>query len=59
MKGTDKNIFIHIRFEAFTAVTMENAVFWDVVLCRSCVLVQARSIQRHIPEDGVLHLLFT
>jgi hypothetical protein len=26
-----------VRFEAFTAVTMKNVVFWDVVLCRSCV----------------------
>jgi hypothetical protein len=25
------------RFEVFTAVTMKNAVFWDVALCRSCV----------------------
>jgi hypothetical protein len=27
----------HARFEAFTAVTMKNAVFWDVAACRSCV----------------------
>jgi hypothetical protein len=27
-----------IRFEVFTAVTMKNAVFWDVALCRSCEL---------------------
>jgi hypothetical protein len=26
-----------VRFEAFTAVTMKNVVFWDVALCRSCV----------------------
>jgi hypothetical protein len=25
------------RFEVFTAVTMKNAVFWDVAPCRSCV----------------------
>jgi hypothetical protein len=25
------------RFEAFTAMTMKNVVFWDVALCRSCV----------------------
>jgi hypothetical protein len=24
----------HPRFEAFTAVTMKNVVFWDVALCR-------------------------
>jgi hypothetical protein len=29
-------IHTHVRFEAFTAVTMKN-VFWDVALCRSCV----------------------
>jgi hypothetical protein len=28
---------IYIRFEVFTTVTMNNAVFWDVVLCRSWV----------------------
>jgi hypothetical protein len=28
---------IAVRFEAFTAVTMKNVVFWDVALCRSCV----------------------
>jgi hypothetical protein len=25
-----------VRFEAFTAVTMKNIVFWDVALCTSC-----------------------
>jgi hypothetical protein len=41
---------------------MKNAVFWDVVLCRSCVnrhssetSVQTRSTWRHNPEDGILH----
>jgi hypothetical protein len=28
---------ILVRFEVFTAVTMKNAVFWDVVPCRYCV----------------------
>jgi hypothetical protein len=27
----------YIRFEVFTAVTIKNAVFWDVGPCRSCV----------------------
>jgi hypothetical protein len=27
----------NVRFEVFTAVTMKNAVFWDVPPCRSCV----------------------
>jgi hypothetical protein len=52
-----------VGFEVFTAVTMKNAVFWDVVPCRSCelnrrsseTLVQfTRSTWRHIPEDDLL-----
>jgi hypothetical protein len=27
----------YVRFEAFTAVTMKDVVFWDVALCRSRV----------------------
>jgi hypothetical protein len=26
-----------VRFEVFMAVTMKNAVFWDVATCRFCV----------------------
>jgi hypothetical protein len=26
-----------VQFEAFTAVTKKNVIFWDVALCRSCV----------------------
>jgi hypothetical protein len=45
------------------AVTMKNAVFWDVAPCRSYELNRCfrgmsvqfiRSTQRHIPEDGIL-----
>jgi hypothetical protein len=37
-KGTRKNSQLkYIRFEVFAAMTMNNAVFWDVALCRSCV----------------------
>jgi hypothetical protein len=33
-----QNSFPHcVRFEVFTAVTMKNAIFWDVALCRACV----------------------
>jgi hypothetical protein len=32
-----KMLFPIARFEVFTAVTMKNAVFWDVAPCRSCV----------------------
>jgi hypothetical protein len=61
-----------VRFEVFTAVTMKNAVFWDVAhagssltdfsalkmeAIRACeTSVHARSTRRHIPEDGVLHV---
>jgi hypothetical protein len=83
-----------VRFEAFTAVTMKNVVFWDVALCSSLcestflrnvtprslqppahagspladfstlkmeairsseTKVDARSTQRHIPENDILH----
>jgi hypothetical protein len=27
----------YVRFEGFTAVTMKNAVFWDVTPCRFCM----------------------
>jgi hypothetical protein len=30
-----KRIISCVRFEVFTALTMKNAVFWDVALCRS------------------------
>jgi hypothetical protein len=26
----------NVRFEVFTAVTMKNAIFWDVMPCGSC-----------------------
>jgi hypothetical protein len=26
----------YVRFEVFTAVTMKNGVFWDVMPCGSC-----------------------
>jgi hypothetical protein len=28
--------YVHVRFGAFTLVTMKNAVFWDVTPCDSC-----------------------
>jgi hypothetical protein len=30
-----KSVSNFVRFEVFTAVTMKNAVFWDVTLCGS------------------------
>jgi hypothetical protein len=38
-----------IRFEVFTAVTMKNAVFWDVLPCIPCV-------NRHFGGIYYLHL---
>jgi hypothetical protein len=32
-----KTWFYLARFEVFTAVTMKNAVFWDMAPCRSCM----------------------
>jgi hypothetical protein len=32
-----RQIYSYARFEVFTAVTMKNSVFWDVVLVGSCV----------------------
>jgi hypothetical protein len=54
----------HVRFEDFTAVTMKNAVFWNVTQCGSCknrrfegMSVLTRATQRNIPEVGILHYL--
>jgi hypothetical protein len=30
------NSKVNVRFEVFTAVTMKNGVFWDVMPCGSC-----------------------
>jgi hypothetical protein len=34
---TDEIVITPVITEVFTAVTMKNAVFWDVAPCRSCV----------------------
>jgi hypothetical protein len=34
--GVAVNDLCNVRFEVFTAVTMKNAVFWDVTPCGSC-----------------------
>jgi hypothetical protein len=36
LKNPRDRDFISVRFEVFTALTMKNAVFWDMVLCGSC-----------------------
>jgi hypothetical protein len=44
----------YLRFEAFTAVTMKNVVFWDVALCRSADICSSWFPARGFfyPEDG-------
>jgi hypothetical protein len=32
-----KTVSIFVRFEVFTAVTMKNAIFWDMTPCTSCM----------------------
>jgi hypothetical protein len=39
-----------VRLEVFMAVTMKNAVFWDVTLCS----VLTRAAWRNIQEDDFL-----
>jgi hypothetical protein len=52
---TQTHIYIYIiqsaRFEVSTAVTMKNAVFWNVALCISCV---NRGFRRNLspPSSG-------
>jgi hypothetical protein len=50
---------ILVRVEVFTAVTMKNAVVWDVTPCGSCknrpfggTSVLTRATRRNIPGDG-------
>jgi hypothetical protein len=47
----------HVRFEVFMAVTMKNAIFWDVVLCRSCVNRRFAGLYRLHLQGGCSHLL--
>jgi hypothetical protein len=45
-----------ILFEAFTAVTMKNVVFWDVALCRSCVNRRfGGTCSRWFPARGIVY----
>jgi hypothetical protein len=43
-------LFDHVRFEVFTAVTMKNAIFWDVMPCGSCKNQSLRGMQRLHPQ---------
>jgi hypothetical protein len=61
------NVYCRMKngFYIFTAVTMKNTVFWDVVPCRCCANRRfggtsghTRSTWRHIPEEGILRPLY-
>jgi hypothetical protein len=45
------NIYMFVRFRAFTVVTMKNAVFWDVTLCGSCKNGRFRGTYRLLHQD--------
>jgi hypothetical protein len=36
-KPVERTVVMLVRFEVFTVVTIEKAVFWDVAPCRYCV----------------------
>jgi hypothetical protein len=36
MRGGMSNNYANVRFDAFTAMAVMNAVFWDVTPCGSC-----------------------
>jgi hypothetical protein len=52
-----------VRFEVFTAVTMKNAIFLDVALCRACVnrrhslscLVEHHAMKMYGEEEVYIH----
>jgi hypothetical protein len=48
----------YIRFNVFTAVTMNNGVFWDVTPFGSCKNRRFGG-RRNIPEDAILHSAYT
>jgi hypothetical protein len=47
------NIFEFARFEVFMAVTLKNAVFWDVTLCVLCS-VHWLLVTANVPSSPIL-----
>jgi hypothetical protein len=43
-----------VRFEVFTAVTMKDAIFWDVTLCGSCKNRRFASVRRLLVTASVV-----
>jgi hypothetical protein len=41
-----KEVKYYVRFEVSTAMTMKNAVFWDVAPCRYCINRRFRGTYR-------------
>jgi hypothetical protein len=52
-----RNVKYLVKFEVFTAVTMKNAIFWDVTPPGSCK-THTRATRRDIPEDAILHVQY-
>jgi hypothetical protein len=55
-------VSLYVEFEVFTAVTLKNAVFWDVEPFRSCSSETSvhftGSTRRHNPEYGIIYSKF-
>jgi hypothetical protein len=49
-----QKLYIYVRFEVLTAVTMKTAVLWDVAPCRSAVTCSRwfPAFEFFYPEDG-------
>jgi hypothetical protein len=57
MRNSFQNQIYFVIFEVYMAVTMKNAVFWDVAPCSSSeTSVHTRTTRRHIPENGIFQI---
>jgi hypothetical protein len=45
------NFTVQVRFESFTAVTMKNAVFWDILVKSQFVAHRKHRSPLHSPAD--------
>jgi hypothetical protein len=69
--ATDYRYFVSlkldVRFEIFTAVTMENVVFWDVVPCAGCsrwfltrgIFYRENGVDTFLRNVGSIHKIYT
>jgi hypothetical protein len=51
-KTENVKLSLYLRSEVFTAVTMKNAVFWDVAQCSSCK--NRRSVRRLLVTANIV-----